>query len=379
LIDPYLSANTNSKIKYVQIDPAQYRTKLLAALAAGTGPDIFEIGSRELPQWQSVLYPLPPQPQGGFNLISLEGQFPSVVEQDFSAGGQIYALPFSVDTLAMIYNKDIFDSAGVAFPPKTWDDFQKDVAQLRIVNPQGQITRAAAAIGGSAKSISNASDILFLLMMQNGTQMVGKDLTTATFARGSGSQSTGLAAFNFYLQFANAASPYYTWNDGMGNALDSFVQGNTAIVFDYKSALADIKARAPFLNVGIAPMPQPTGATIFLNYAKYKGLAVARTVNYSAAWSFVLNLTTQEANEKIYTNDTGEPPALRTVISENVNDPVLSIFAAQALTARSWREVNDSTIDGIISSAIQGVLNGSVDPARALTQAEEAVNEIAIQ
>jgi len=375
---PYTSGSSKSKVNYVQIDPSQYKTKLLAALAAGTGPDIFEIGNRDLEQWQNVLAPLPAVNAAQFNLISLENDYPSVVEQDFTTDGQIYALPFSVDTLAMIYNKDIFDSAGIAFPPKTWDDFQKDVSQLRILNPQGQITRAGAAIGGSGKSIANSSDIIFLLMMQNGTQMIASDGSTANFATGGASagENPGLDAFNFYLQFANAASPYYTWNDSMGDAVSNFIQGKTAILFGYKSMLGEIKDKAPFLNMGVAAMPQPTGATIFVNYPKYLGLAVPRTGQVAQAWDFVLKLAATEDGESTYAADTGAPPALRSLIAANMGDPVLSIFASQALTARSWRETDAAQIDGIMDQAIQSVENGSADSTRAIQQAQAAVNAI---
>ena len=377
MFDPYTSGGSKSVLRYIQIDPSQYKEKILSALAAGTGPDIFEIGNRELPQWENVLAPLPVTATPQFNLISLEQQFPTVVEQDFVDGGQIYALPFSVDTLAMVYNKDIFDSAGIAFPPKTWDEFQADVPLLRTINSEGQITRSAAAIGGSGKTIDDAPDILFLLMMQNGAAMTSPDFTTATFASGGpNGTAPGLDAFNFYLQVANAASASYTWNDDMGNALDNFIQGKTAILFTYKSTLNEIKDKAPFLNVGVAAMPQATGASIFVNYAKYVGLAVPRAGQVASAWNFILQLTMSPVNENIYTSETGSPPALRESIAQNMSDPVLSIFASQALTARSWRESNDAKVNDIMNAAVVNVLNGSANSTKALAQAQEAVNEI---
>lgn len=381
LLAPYTGGgNSGSKITYVQVDPAEYQTKLLSALAAGTGPDIFEIGNRDLPEWQSVLAPMPAtvQSSAAFNLVTLQNEFPTVVGQDFVSGNQIYALPLSVDTLALIYNRDLLDSAGIAFAPKTWDDFQSDVAKLKVVNPEGQITQSAAAIGGSRKSIPNAPDILFLLMLQNGTQMTRPDQgSSVIFSNGGGANNPGLSAFNFYLQFANAASPYYTWNDGMGDALDNFIQGKTAMMLDYQAALAAIKAKAPFLNVGVAPAPQPTGATVSISYPKYLGLAVARTGQVAQAWNFVLDLTTLESNEKIYTNDTGAPPALRSAIQNDMSDPTLSVFASQALTARSWYEAKGAgKIDDIIDTAIQSVQSGSQNSERALSAAQQSINAL---
>jgi multiple sugar transport system substrate-binding protein len=369
--------STGAQIKYTQIDPANYQSKLLAALAAGTGPDIFEISNRDLPQWQSVIAPEPATLSATFNEVTLQNDFPTVVDQDFVSNGQIYALPLSIDTLAMIYNKDLFDTAGIAIIPKTWEDLQGYLANLKAVNAQGQITQAGAAIGGSETSIADAPDILFLLMLQNGTQMTSSDGSSVTFSNGNTASGAGLTAFNYYLQFANAASPYYTWNDGMGNSIDSFAQGKTAVVFDYSSALATIKAKAPFLNYGVAAMPQPANATVAVNYAKYNGLAVAKySANSAAAWSFVIGLTTSPANEKIYTDDTGAPPALRSVIAADATDPTMSVFAAQALSARSWHESNSEQIDSIANTAILNVLNGAADSTQALSQAQTAINSI---
>jgi multiple sugar transport system substrate-binding protein len=371
-------SGTQSDIKYVQIDPSRYQTTLLAALAAGTGPDVFEISNRDLPQWESVATPIPTTLASEFSQVTLQSDFPDVVAQDFVSDGQIYALPLSIDTLAMIYNKDLFNTAGIATVPTTWEGLETDLPQLRVVNAQGQITQAAAALGGSETSIPNAPDIIFLLMMQNGTQMNSADGSSVTFAgNNAGADNAGLNAFNYYLQFANANNSNYTWNDGMGNALASFVQGKTAIMFDYSSAVADIAAQAPFLNYGIAAMPQPANATVAVNYAKYNGLAVSRdSTQIAGAWNFIINLTTSAADENIYAKDTGAPPALRSVIAADEANPALSVFASQALTARSWHESNSAQIDGIMNTAIQNVLNGAADSTTALTQAQTAMNAI---
>ena len=379
-------SGTQSQITYVQIAPAQYQTKLLAAFAAGVGPDMFEIPNHDLSQWESVAAPIPVSLATTFNQVTLQSEFPDVVSQDFvsgggaAGGGYIYALPLSIDTLAMIYNKDLFNTAGIASVPTTWEGLQADLPKLRVENAQGQVTQAALALGGSEKSIADAPDIIFLLMMQNGAQMNstdGSSVTFATGADGSGTNSAGINAFNYYLQFANENDQNYTWNEGMGDSLASFEQGKTAVIFDYSSAIPAIRAAAPFLYYGVAPMPQPASSTVVVNYAKYNGLAVSRaSTQIAGAWNFIINLTTSAADENIYTKDTGAPPALRSVIAADESNPALSVFAAQALTAQSWHESNSETIDNIMNTAIQNVLNGAADSTTALTQAQSAMNAI---
>ena len=208
--------------------------------------------------------------------------------------------------------------------------------------------------------------------------MVNGDLSAATFA--GDSTSAGLSAFNFYLQFANAASPYYTWNDAMGDDVQSFVNGNVAILFGYHDTLSAINAKSPFMNVGVAAMPQPKGATISISYPKYNGLAVYKgSASVSGAWNFILTLTAYTNGEKIYTDATGDPPALRAAIAAEANNPDLSVFTAQELTARSWYEVDDAAIDGILNTAIQDALNGSASPEQALGQAQSSVSNLMFQ
>jgi len=377
LAGTYKTADPGATINYTQIDPANYQSKLLNAFAAGTGPDIFEITNRELPQWESVSAPIPATLANTFNLTTLEADFPTVVEQDFTSGGQVYGLPLDLDTLVLFYNKDIFDSAGIVYPPKTWDDFQADVAKLRMLNAQGQITQSGAAIGGSEASMPNANDLVFLLMLQNGTKMTSSDGTTATFNSGvTGGSNPGLSAFNFYLQFSSSNSSNYTWNDGLGDATQNFVAGKTAMMFGYASDIAKIKQTAPFLNFAVAPMPQPANATIAVNYPSYKGLVVAKQGQVASAWPFVIFVTTNTGAEASYIKDTGEPPATRAYIAANLNDPNYGVFASQALTARSWPEANDAQIDSIMNNAIVSVLNGSSDSARALGIAQDAVTTV---
>jgi multiple sugar transport system substrate-binding protein len=383
LITYYTQYDPAAKITYTQIDQADYENELLRAFAGGNGPDIFEIGNRSLPKWQSVLAQLPVAYSSQFGTLQLENDFPSVVQSDFTVSPTatstgIYALPLSIDTLAMFYNKNLFDSAGIASPPATWDDFEADVQKLRTLGSGGQITQAAAALGGSETSIPEAPDILSLLMIQNGTQMVSSDLSAANFA--GDSTSAGVSAFNFYLQFANAASPYYTWSDSMGNDVQDFVNGQVAIIFGYHNTLSAIQAKAPFMNVGIAPVPQPTGASIAVSYPKYNGLAVYKgSPSVIGAWQFILTLTAYANGEKIYTDATGDPPALRSSITTAESDPNLSVFASQALTARSWYEIDDSAIDGIFNTAIQNALNGSASAAQALEQAQSSVSNLMFQ
>lgn len=69
------------------------------------------------------------------NLGSADGQidtgvlFPAAVDA-FTVDGTLYAVPANVATLQLYYNKALFEKAGIAEPPATVEEFQKDAVAL---------------------------------------------------------------------------------------------------------------------------------------------------------------------------------------------------------------------------------------------------------
>lgn len=372
LIAGYASLREKATILYRKFPEDRYHEILLDKLAAGQGPDIFMIKNRWLAQEQNKLTPAP---VAQIATPQVQVLFPTVVEEDFiDIYGQVYALPLFIDTLALIYNRDLFDQAAVVHPPRTWSEFRDVVRELRKLNERGQILRAGAAIGGSGASIGTAADILNLLMLQNGAPIVDPVGQVADFSHRGAEENAGLAAFNFYLQFGYAGTPYYTWNDAQGDAVSSFASGKTAMVLGYLRHLEEIQARAPFVAARVVATPQlqEDGA---VSYADYWGLAVSRQSYVSeAAWDFIVTTLTSPWIMRTYLEASGEPPALRELIEENLGNPNLDVFVRQALTARSWYDPDERESREIFSRAIQRALRGQVDPVHALNEAAEQLN-----
>jgi hypothetical protein len=68
------------------------------------------------------------------------------------------------------------------------------------------------------------------------------------------------------------------------------------------------------------------------------------------------------------------PPALRSEIAAVATDPVMSVFATQALSARSWSETNSMTVDSALNKAITQVLGGVANSTDALNEAQSTIN-----
>lgn len=347
----YQKLHPNVRIKYIEFTPGTYEKDLINGLAAGRGPDIFMINNRWVAKHSDKIVPLPDGKLGAGDFKNL---FPQVAEYDFFGGdGKIYGLPLSVDTLALFYNRDIFDRRGVALPPKTWDEFTAVIPKLRGVDRGGNLTSAAAAIGGSVDSIPNAPDILELLMLQTGALAPDKYPSQTIRSR------EGENALEFYSRFTNPKDSSYTWNDSFAPAVEAFAEGKVAMTFGYANDIPEIKSKNPFLNFAVEPAPQ-TSPEKAVNIANYWALtASSKTQNSETAWDFIVSAATDKEVASHYLTSTGQPPALRTLISEHLNDPDLGVFARQALTARSFYQGDDITVRAIFDKVIKKAISGN--------------------
>jgi len=370
-IAAYSQSRPNATVQYTEFNSSDYESKLVDALAAGQGPDVFMFNNSWLSKHKNKVTPAPADL---VNIVTFQNIFPQVAVQDFTKGGVIYAMPLSVDTLALVYNRDIFDQRGVAVPPSTWDGFKNVVLQTRSLSASGSILKPAAAIGGTAKGVTNATDLLNLIFLQTGTSMTDSTGTQATFA-----DANGASALNFYTQFGKAGGKYYTWNDAQGSDIDSFAAKKTAMIFAYASQLSDIKTKNPFLNFAVQPAPQ-FDKNNAINYANYWGLAVsAKSANASTAWDFINYVTADTSTAGSYALAANKPPALRSLIAQYLTNPVLGPYAAQALTARSWPEPDPDAVSTIFNDMIQSALKGTLSTSQILQQAEDKISILLIQ
>jgi len=351
-------------VTYVQLDESVIQDQLVNSLALNQGPDVVMIKNRMLSRQKSFLMPAPATKMSA---AAVERLFPTVVGQDFIDGArQVYALPLSVDTLALIYNRDFFDQARIIKPPETWTELADIVPQLVQKGQGGQINRAAIGLGGSAKSVTNVGDIMPLLFLQSGMNISKADL---------GKEGGGVQVFNFYTQFSNPRSLAYTWSDIQPNDLQSFTNRGSAMVVAYKRQLASMINQNPFLSYKVAPMLQLRETRV--DYADYWGLAVPKNSKQSAlAWDFIVYAATVSQNAKSYMDATKYPPALLSLLQSNYDNPEYGVFAKQALTARSWTVSDDKQSRMIFSDMVSTYITGQVDQKTALGRAETLLSQL---
>jgi len=334
----YNAENPAMTITYRAISPLNYETELVNGMAAGTGPDIFMIMNTWLTRHGNKIAPAP---QDIATTATVDALFPTTVAQEYTANGTAYALPLHMDTYALIYNKDIFDAAGITLPPNNWLALQDLVKKLG---------KNVIALGGSEKTIEGASDILALMMMQGGVPMTGSD--------GATKLTGGEGALSFYTKFASPKSGYYTWDNKAPSAFERFAQGKLMMLVGTHAEVMALRAANPALRIGIAPLPQVPDAPV--NLATYAGLSVwIGSAQSKEAWQFIKDLTTTPENALLYATSANVPPAHRALIGQFENDPVVGVFVRQALTARPWYRANEGVTRQTFSDMIESVLKGT--------------------
>jgi len=373
LLANYKKENKHITINYEKKSLADYETELINAFAADKGPDIWLIHNTWLPKHKDKIKELPNEL---FSLSDFRATFVEVVEKDLVDNSKIYGLPLYVDTLALFYNKNILNSAGIPLPPDTWEELIADLDKLVQRNQWGGIEQAGAALG-TAENVDHSTDILALLMLQNGTKMVNEDKKSATFdesiyAEGKAYQP-GQDALRFYTDFSNPSKRTYTWNRQMSYSLDAFIEGKVAMMFNYSNQIPTIKDRAPYLNFGISSMLQIKGRNFDIDYANYWAFTVSKKTRVAQeAWKFILYLS-QKENAKKYLETASRPAARRDLVNWQKDDLELGVFAKQSLSAQTWYQVDSNAIETIFTNAIESVVLGRANVIKAIQAVADQV------
>ncbi len=377
LIADYQALHKNVRINFVKKDIATYEQDLIDAIASGQGPDIFSLHNDWLPKQSDKIAPMPD------NLMSIrtyQETFVNVAASDFIKDNKIYAIPLSVDVLALYYNKDLLGSAGISQPPTTWPAVVANTEKLTKFTQPGQFSLSGIALGTS-NNVNRAVDILTLLMLQNGTQFYSTGNSSATFDQqqtsssgGSQSYNPGAVALDFYTQFANPAKVSYSWNSKSDFSVDAFTQGKVAMMINYAYMQDAIKDKAPNLNWGVSAVPQPSEQGIKINYANYWGETVSKmSKNQAAAWDFLKFISQKPELEKYYAKHK-LVSSRKDMLAAQASDTEIGVFAENALTARSVFKPDANLYESVFMKLIDDVILRNFKSDTALHNAAAQIN-----
>ena len=349
------TANRKSvNVTYVEKGASSFESDLIAALARGAGPDLILLPQDFIVKQLDKFYPVP------FSTYS-EREF----KDAFIEEGELYltpfgiiGFPFSIDPMAMYWNRDIFANAGLATPPKNWTEFAALVPKITKRDTSGSITQSLVSFG-EMRNVDHAKDIIALLAIQAGTPIVARDAQgdlRSVLATQSSSITPAEEAVRFFTEFANPVKSLYSWNRSLPPSRSSFISGRLAIYLGYASELPGIRAANPNLNFDVTEVPQTGGRST--TFGRMHAISIIKSSpNVSAAYVAAVTLTSAPIISQ-WVAKSGLPPVRRALLASAPPDAYKAIFYRGALISRAWLDPNKEASGELFTRLVENITSG---------------------
>lgn len=383
LIEEYQQQNKQVTIAYEQRPVANHYTTVKSRIQSGGAannamPDIVRLHSSWVPVLRNYLAPLPKAVMSASDFEA--NQYP-VTKDTLLAGGNYYAMALSTDGLALVYNRNLFNEAGITSVPTTWDEVRQAAAQITKVTDKGAIRVGGIAMG-SAHNVDHFAEIIGLLMAQNGVETINEAGEVA-FAKAMTADGHNLGAevLAFYTLFATSEK---VWDEGMESSSVAFSKGNVGMVLVPSWRIAGLIEQNPQLSLGVTTAPQLVSDRQ-VGYASYWVEAVPKaSPHQTEAWKFISWLARPEQQTKLHQSVTqvrtlAQPPANPQSASLVAYDELIAPYVTQAAGYRSslWgnntgaEELNEA-INQALAEAVTATAKAGSDREGAAAKALEA-------
>ncbi|MEU1176363.1 extracellular solute-binding protein [Streptomyces sp. NPDC005820] len=364
LVKEFEAANKDIKVKYVNVPFDQAQNKFDTAAGASGAPDILRSEVGWTPAFAKKGYFLP---LDGTDALADQAKFKSNLIEQAKYDGKTYGVPFVTDTLALVYNKALFEKAGITEAPKTWDDLKKAAATVK----------AKTGVDGYWGS----------------TQAY----YAQTFLYGEGTDTVDAAAKKITVNSAAAKKAYGTWLslfDGKGlhkadttadayaHIQDAFVNGKVAAIIQGPWEITNFYKGTAFkdkANLGIATVPAgstgkagaPTGGH---NLSVYAGSDKA---HQAAALKFVNFMTSAKSQSTIALKNSTLPTRDDAYTTEVKADPGIAGYGAVLAAAQPRPALPEySSLWGPLDTELPKIAGGKESLDQGLSTAETAIAKL---
>lgn len=354
-------------VSYVQKAGATFNSDLAEAIAIGKGPDVILLRQDSL---MSNLKKISPISYDTYPLRDFKNAFVEEGELFTNAQG-VLGIPFVIDPLVMYWNRDLFSQAGLANPPRFWDELFSLASQLTKLDGAGNVVQSGAALGAYG-NINNAKEILSMLFIQSGNKIANWNAQrNAVEVTLSQSLTPADNVLSFYTQFSDVRKSVYSWSRALSDSQSMFLSNRLGIYFGFASEAKTLKAKSPNLNFDAALVPQTRNSSAQGTFGRLYALAILRSSkNVSAAYTALQALTSAGPvkNSSILS---GLPPVRRDVQVVDAKDTFRVIFTQSALISKAWLEPSVSESENIFKNMIESVLAGFLDSKGAISEANQ--------
>ncbi len=372
LIEQFEAENPNIKVIHNSDVPYDdFRNKIAASVPAGVGPDVATLFYGWQSAWIDAGY-LVPLPEDVFAPDMVADQFSPLAQAGY-VEGELYSLPTAVRTLALFYNKDLMEAAGLdpESPPTTLQELEEQAVACTVLNDDGTYEIMGFPVSPTGQAHHWFREVL---LRQFGQQPYSDDGTQVLWNASDG----GYAAWNEFLKFETELKT------GDWRLFDEdpnfFLNGHACFHIDGSFRLGTIASSAPDLNFGVTELPEHNGIKSTFGSYWTHGItkkAAEDPARFDAAVKFLQFITTPDAG-RLWVDVTGELPAQLEAANDPalLEDPKLGAFIAGLPYAHATFFVDESKDRQAILDAYDAVTLTGADPAAELDFAVETVQEL---
>ncbi|MFK4146682.1 extracellular solute-binding protein [Streptomyces sp. NPDC004065] len=364
LVKQFEAANKNIKVKYVNVPFDQAQNKFDTAAGAKGAPDILRSEVGWTPAFAKKGYFLP---LDGTEALADKDKFqPSLIKQA-QYEGKTYGVPLVTDTLALVYNKALFQKAGITEPPKTWEELKADAAKVK----------AKAGVDGYWGSTQ-------AYYAQNFLYGEGTDTVDAAAKKITVNSPAAKKAYGTWLSLFSGKGLHKadTTADAYAHIQDAFVNGKVAAIVQGPWEITNFYKGAAFKdksNLGIATVPAgstgkagaPTGGH---NLSVYAGSDKA---HQEAALKFVKFMTSAKSQETIALKNSTLPTRDDAYTAQVKADPGIAGYQGVLAAAQPRPALPEySSLWGPLDTELPKIAGGKESLDKGLSNAELAIGKL---
>jgi ABC-type glycerol-3-phosphate transport system substrate-binding protein len=362
LAEAFQKANPGITIKLEITTSDGLPQRVLTALQSGAAPDVIDVQHGWVNGYAQNKLVLPMD-----DVLEDRDDYVSAAVNYVTWDGKLWAIPYRIETHAVIYNKGDFKAAGLdpEKPPQTWDEL---VSTAQALTRGG---RSGFAITGGGE-VGNTLFRSLPFIWMNGGSIISDDGTKATL-----NEAAAVEAVTFYTDFLKKGlSPASTLeNDGTANRR-LFIAHKVSMYQSGQFDIGSIRKESPEIDIGVMPIPHPAGKQTAAILGGWSLVVPSGARNPEEAKTFVKFLARAE-NQGALTDTF--PARVSAMALPRFDDPILSVFKSmlpygrQVPLHRNWVQIVQAYFDGV-----QRVLLGDEDVQTAMDGAAADIQKLLV-
>lgn len=361
LVTKFEAANPGITVKLEITTPDGLPQRILTALQSGAAPDVIDVQHGWVNSYAQNNLVLPMD-----NVITDREDYVPASLQYVTWQDKLWAIPYRIETHAIIYNKGQFKAAGLdpENPPKTWPELIDAAKKLTHDSQYG-----FAITGGGEVGNTIFRSLPFIWM--NGGSIISDDGTKATV-----NEPAAVEAVKFYTDMYTSlkVSPASTLeNDGTANRR-LFIAETVSMYQSGQFDVASIRKENPKIDIGVMPIPHPEGKDTAAILGGWSLVVPAQAKNAEDA-KVLIKFLGESDNQGALTDTF---PARTSAMSlPRFDDPILGVFKQMLPFGRpvpsnkNWVQITQAYFDGI-----QRILLGEEDVQTAMDGANEEIQTL---